>query len=87
MPTLLSHGVSQNTVHGLDTGARHIRLAFRGPGYQVVAKVDTITRGGAASVRAACPVCVGVRCEGGGLRGVELESEVEGAGGHTAGSA
>jgi hypothetical protein len=41
-PTALSHGVSHGSVLGLGTGARHSGLAFRGPGHQVIAKVDTV---------------------------------------------
>jgi hypothetical protein len=48
-----------------------------GPGDEIITKVDTVARGGAASVRAARPISVGVagQCRGGG--GMKLEAEVE----------
>jgi hypothetical protein len=78
-PTALSHGVSHGSVLGLGTGARHSGLAFRRPGHQVIAKVDTVARGGATSVRAACPVRIRVCGEGHSRRRVKLKPEVESA--------
>jgi hypothetical protein len=63
-PTTLSDGVSHITVLGLSTGARHSSLALRGPGHQIVTKIDTIARGGSASVGTTCPIRIGVRGEG-----------------------
>jgi hypothetical protein len=63
-PTALSDGVSHSTVLGLITGARHSSLALRGPEHQIVTKIDTIARGGSASVGTTCPIRIGVCGEG-----------------------
>jgi hypothetical protein len=63
-PTTLSDGVSHSTVLGFSIGARHSSLALRGPGHQIVTKIDTIARGGSASVGTTCPIRIGVRGEG-----------------------
>jgi hypothetical protein len=78
-PTTLSDDMSHSTILGLSTGARHSSLALGGPGHQIVPKIDTIARGGSASVGTTCPIRIGVRGEGCGRCGVKLKSEVQGA--------
>jgi hypothetical protein len=57
-PTTLSNSMSHDSVLDLGTRPRYRGLAFRGPGHQVISKVDTIVRSRLTSVRAACPVSI-----------------------------
>jgi hypothetical protein len=57
-PTTLSHSMSHDSVLDLGTRPRYHGLAFRGPGHQVISKVDTIVRSRLTSVRAASPVSI-----------------------------
>jgi hypothetical protein len=62
-PITLSYSMSHGSVLGLGTRTRYRGLAFRGPGHQVISKVDTIARSRPTSVREASPVSIRVRCE------------------------
>jgi hypothetical protein len=59
-PSRLCHTVSNSLVLRLGTGARDNRLPLGRPRDKVAAQEHSIVRGGAASVRAASPVSIGV---------------------------
>src|SRR6185437_2013672 len=59
-PGRLCHAISDSTVLRLDTGAVDNRLPLGRPGDKVAAQEDGIAGSGAASVRTASPVSVGV---------------------------
>ena len=59
-PGRLRHAISDSTVLRLGTGAGDHRLPLGRPGDKVAAQKDGIAGSGAASVRTASPVSVGV---------------------------
>ena len=78
-PGRLLHVVSDITVLRLSTGAGDNWLPFGRPGDQVAAQKDGITGSGAASVRAASPVSVGVDHQLRGGRAVKNQAEANSA--------
>ena len=78
-PGRLRHAVSDSPVLRLSTGAGDNRLPLGRPGDQVAAQEDGIAGNGAASVRTACPVSVGVDNQLSRGRAVKHQAEVHSA--------
>jgi hypothetical protein len=76
-PAALSHDVNHDSILRLGTRPRNRGLAFRKPGDQVIAKVDTIPGGRATSVQAASPVSVRVGGDRRSRHRVQLETKVQ----------
>ena len=57
-PSALGNGIGHSTILSLSTRPGDGGLALGRPGDQRRAKVDTISRGGAPSIRAPCPICI-----------------------------
>ena len=78
-PGRLRHAVSDSTVLRLGTGAGDNRLLLGRPGDKVAAQEDGIAGSGAASVRTASPVSVGVDNQLSRGRAVKNQAEVNSA--------
>src|SRR6185312_14323764 len=75
----LRHAVSDSPVLRLSTGAEDNRLPLGRPGDKVAAQEDGVAGSGAASVRAASPVSVGVDHQLRGGRAVKNQAEANSA--------
>src|SRR6185503_19381697 len=74
-PGRLRHAVSDSPVLRFSSGAGDNRLPFGRPGDKVAAQKDGVAGGGAASVRTANPVGVGVDDQLRGGRAVKIQAE------------
>jgi hypothetical protein len=75
-PTTLGDSMSDGTVLCLSARARDCGLALGGPGDEVVAEVDTISRSGPASIGTTSPIGVRISSERSRGRGVQSKSEI-----------